>query len=873
MRELLRRCWYLVRARRMADDLREELEFHRAMKERELEAEGVAPRDARVQARRALGNDLAERERARDVWIAPWLQDLAQDVRFAVRLLFRERGFATVAIVALGLGIGVNNTLFSILNAFCIRGLPIEAPDRVVFVGSRDAAGRDRPVSYADFQDLQASSRTVGEFAAFAAVPVALRDNRLAAERFQGAYVSASLFGVIREDPVLGRGFRPDDDRAGAPPAVVISGGAWKARYGGDPGIVGRPVVVNGTPATVVGVMREGFGFPGNTDVWLPLTLSRGLAGEPRDARTLAVIGRLAEGVALADARAEIAAIGQRIASQHRATNENIRLETVPINEHYMGRLTHPAWLAFITAGALVVLIACANVANLLLSRAVVRSREIAIRASLGATRRRVVRQLLVESAVLALCGGVLGFVLSLLGLELMLRAIPAAVRSYWLDFSMDATVFTALAGVCAATVMISGLVPAIHVSRTDASEVLRAGRGATGGVRARRWSAVFLTTEFALTMVLLSVVGETVVGFLERRKVDRAFDPAPLLTMMVSLPADKYPTAAQRIAFYETFAERLRAAGDVSGAAFATSLPIGGAPARDVQIDSGPSDLRHVSSVRSVSVTDDYFATLGVRLVAGRAFAQPDGTAGHERAIVNQRFAEIHFGGQHPLGRRIRFASSGVAQAAPWMTIVGVTPTVRQRALPEPDPVVYIPARAEPPATAALIVRVETAAASITPLVREELRRFDPDLPAYRILSMDQAIYESGWNGRVSAWTITILAAICVALSVVGLYAVTSHSVAQRTQELGVRVAIGARPRAIRWLVLRRALAQLAVGIAVGLVCVVAWSRLFGTAYFATPAGVVAVTALLVAVAVAACLVPAERAARLDPVLALRAE
>ena len=798
------------------------------------------------------------------------LHDLESDLRFAGRFLLKNRAFTAVAVLALGLGIGVNNTLFTIVNAFCIRGLPIDRADRVVYIATEDRERRSRGLAHAEFEDLRAA-KTLAGVAAFVDGPAALRDDERAAERARRTYISASGLRIIGQAPAIGRDFLPEDDRPGAPPVVILGAGLWKSRYGGDPAVVGRAVIVDGVPTSVIGVMGDGFGFPHSTELWQPLGAMPGLRQQGRIDRTLAVFARLTARATVGDARAEIEGLGTRWQQEHRGSNEDLRATVVTINERYLQPLTHPAWLAFGITGLLTVLIASANVANLLLARSVARAREMAIRASLGATRRRIVRQLLVESALLAAGGGVAGLALSLVGVRLMDRAVPAAVRSYWLDFSMDGVVFSALALVCVSTVFLFGLVPALHVSRARASDALKENSRAVGGVRARRWTAAFLTVEFALTMILLAGVGETLQSYVARQKADRVFDPAPLLTMMVSLPPPVYGTAEQRQAFFTRFDDRLSGIGALSSAAFASALPLGGGASRSVELDSR-SSARPVPGIRTVAVSERYFATLGLPLVAGRTFTATDGTAGETHVIVNERFAAAYYAGA-AIGRRVRFTAAAGAAPSQWLTIVGIAPDVRQSLRPEPEPVIYVPLRFEPPATAAVIVRAAGEAASLTPLLRTEVRALDPDLPIYRVLPMADALSETSWNPRVSAVAITIISLIAFTLALVGLYAVTAHAVAQRTPEIGVRMALGAPPARIGWLVMRRALWQLGLGLAAGVACTYAWGRIFGSNEPFDPLNLTGVVLAVVAVAATACLVPARRAMRIDPAVALRAE
>ncbi len=547
----------------------------------------------------------------------------------------------------------------------------------------------------------------------------------------------------------------------------------------------------------------------------------------------------------------------------------------LPINERFSGQITDPAWLAFITAGGLVALIACANVANLLLMRSVHRSREIAIRASLGATRWRVVRQLVVENMFLAMLGGVLGLVLSMVMLRLFRLAIPEAAVPYS-GFPIDTRVLVILFAVCLATLVLFGLAPALHISKTATAAMLKdGGRTGTKGFRARRWTSVFMTVEFALTILLLAAMTTGIRDLVSLSRVD-LIDPSPLLTMWVSLPAQKYHTPEDRAAFFDKLIQRFDVVDGVSAISLASTLPIGGAVPQQLSIDGRPLDTGAAPpTVWTVTIGTRYFETMNLPLVRGRTFHDFDGTPGQETVIVNQRFADMFFPDGNVLDRRIRMATAA-ANEGPWFTIVGISPSVRQRTLREPDPVVYLPYRATTAATAAVIARVSSDPNLVTPLLRDELRALDPDLPLYRAMSMDQAMREAGWQGQVSQMLITIIACIALTLSVVGLYGVTAHAVSQRTQEIGVRLALGAQPHEVRSLILGRVLVQLAVGLAAGIGCTLLWDRLLtvqGADRLTNPANLIPVAVLISIVAVAAALWPARRAARLDPVTALRYE
>jgi putative ABC transport system permease protein len=814
--------------------------------------------------------------------LSAWLQEVWRDFRFAVRLLKKERGFTLVAATVLGLGIGVNNTQFILVNAFCIRGLPIERPDRVLFFSARNARDQELSLSFREFDVIRSSTRGFAGFAAFANAPLAVGDEGRAPDRALGTYLSASAFRLLGATPMLGRDFEPADDRPGAQPVAILASSLWRSRYSSDPSIVGRAIRINGTPSIVAGVMADGFKFPSNTEVWQPLAQMPGIMTDRRTARALSVFGRMVDGAAIVDVRGQLAALTARLSHDYPETNQTIRLAAIPINDRYNGRITDSVWLAFMTVGVVVVLIACANVANLLLMRSLRRAHEMAIRASLGASRPQLVRQLIVESAALAALGGLLGLAFSLIGVRVIARAIPANTLPYWISFSMDGRAFAVLCVVCLGTVFVFGLAPAMHVSRTDVNHVMKeGGRSGITGARARRWTTAFLTVEFALTMMLLTTLALGVRLTRAAERADLVFNPSNLITTSIALPVDKYRSPERRIDFYRQLDERLTAIGTVSSTAVTTALPLSGASARQLEIEGRPANARDaLPTVWTLTVSTRYFDALELRLRRGRAFTDRDGAPGHETAIVNQRFADMYFAKDDPLEHRIRLKEAAASGSpAPWLAIVGVSPTVRQRGLPDPDPVVYLPLRAVPPLSAVVVARSPSQPSAIAPALRDSVRSIDPDLPLYRIMSMEQALNESQWNGRVSNMIITGIAFVALCLAAIGLYAVTAHTVVQRTQEIGIRIALGAERRHVVRIVLRRAMAQLAFGIAAGVGCTLAWERLFSAnaplagQRMSDPMNLVAVSALLAGVALIACLSPVWRATRVDPVVTLRYE
>ena len=809
--------------------------------------------------------------------------NLWQDVRFAVRLLVKDRWFTAVAALALALGIGVNATVFTFVNAVLIRGLPINDPDRVMVVGTRDGRNRDRGMSYPDFDDYRRATRAFSGMAAYSGQTMNVSDEGRAPERFQGPYISANAFKLIGQPLLLGRDFLPEDDRPGAAAVVILGNGVWKNRYGSDRSVIGRAVKINEVPAIVIGVMPEGFKFPDNADLWLPLAQMPRLSDQKRDNRNLDTFGRMADGVTRPQAQAELNTIAAKLRADYPDTNKDVTASVMTFNERSNGGPIKLVFLSLMGAVAFVLLIACANVANLLLARSAARAREMSVRISLGATRWRIVRQRLVERVLLSIISGVFGLGLAFAGVRMFDAATQDVGKPYWIEFTMDAQVLAFFAAVCLGTGIVFGLAPALHVSKTDLNEVLKeGGRSGSSGVRTRRWTSVLIVAELALTMVLLAGAGLMMRSFLTLYRLDVGVETSHLLTMRLSLPSQKYATADQRRAFFDRLDQRLSGVAGVRGATITTNMPLGGGNSRLLEIDGRPLAAgEQAPTVTSLTIGPRYFETLGLQLMRGRGFDDVDGTAGHETAIINQQFATLHFASEDPIGRRIKLTNDGpVPPGTPapgWATIVGISPTIRQRNLqePQPDPVAYLPLKAQSPGFAMLLIRTPADPASLTSLIREEVRTVDPDLPLFGIRTMDQQLAQNRWAFRVFGTMFAIFAFIALALSAVGLYAVTAYSVSQRTQEIGVRMALGAQAAQVWWLVVRRGLVQLAIGLSLGLAGALGVGQLLQSLLVQTgtrdPVTLVSIVSLLMVVSIGASFWPARRATRLDPVAALR--
>ena len=800
---------------------------------------------------------------------------LKQDLLFGLRALSRDRGFAVTAILVLGLGIGVNNMLFTLIYGHTMRGLPIPRADRVLSISTIDERGADRGISEAQLNALQ-KSRELAGVAAFATQPMIIGDEGRAPERLLGAYVSANAFALIGVAPVLGRGFSPEEDRPGPLPVVIIGSGLWRSRYASDASILGRSILVNGSPATVVGVLPDRSGFPSTAAVWLPLSgVARSAANQGEGTR-LQGFARVADPAAIADARAEIEAIITATPDLNRASS--LRARVAPISEPFFGRATDPGWIAFISVGFLVLVVSCANTANLVLARSVARSREIAVRSSLGASRPRIIAQLLTEAIVIAAFGGIIGITVSTIGVRMFATFVPQDALPYWLHYGMDGRVFAALVLVSFGTVLIFGLVPAIQTSRADVSQILKSGgRGTTNRPTTRRWTTGFLAAQLALTVILLCY---TVIDL--RRSApelvsDSTLRTTEILSASVTLPADKYPTPAARRDFLQRLMSRVEATPGVEAAALASQLPLRSAVEQRLELGGQPIGAGESgATVWTIAIGPEYFRTLSLPLLAGREFSSQDGLPGRAHALVNQRFAEMFFSGANAVGQRIRLHSpKGQDPNAEWLEIAGVSQSVRQGLNSIPDPIVYLPWQAAPPSTPVLVIRSRGRLEPVVAGLRESLRTLDSDLPLHNVKTMEQAIAEMEWVGQVSSGLIRLLTAIALALSIVGLYAVTAHSVGQRSQELGVRIALGAQPWQLRRLIVTRAVGQVALGLVFGILGTMAWDRLFFSGQsdrrFASAEVLSPVAVLLVVITIAACLVPVRRATRLNPVAVLR--
>jgi putative ABC transport system permease protein len=876
----------VFRQRALERELDAELRDHI---ERELAAgvrAGQSEADVRRRIRLTFGGLDQLKEACRDVRRPPALADLGADLRFAWRTLAKDRWFTVGAVLTLALAMGVANTTFILTYARLMRDLPFERPERVAMVRTLDGRGREGGVSYPDFQDFRRDSRVFdGKAAAFAISTISLGRDGGVPEQFDGLYVSADTFTVLHVKPVLGRDFSAADDRPGAEAVAIIASSVWKSRYGASSEVLGRKVSVNvTTPATIIGVMSDGFHFVDTTDVWLPLSQMPGSTRQRRDVRGLLMIGRLPDGIGLDRVRAELSPIAANLAVTHPETNKDVRPVVNSFYEAYNGGglLTDSLTLLELLVAAFVLLIASANLANLLLARAAFRSREIAIRVAIGATRWRIVRQLLIESLLLAFVAWVLAVGGSWLALKLSTSHVDLP---YW-RLKMDVRLLGMLAAVALLTTGLFGLAPALHASRRGTADGLKAGGKDGGRVTAtpktRRWAHALLVGQFAMTLALLNGAGLTGKAFYKAYALDRNVQTSDAVTTFVRLPPQTYATPEQRVAFHQRLRDRLLAVPGITASTVASAAPFSPVGRRQLTAVDGRPAGDPSPDIRTVVVEPSYFHTVVRGLVLGESFSELDGTPGHEAAIVNQRFADVYLGAGSPIGHHLELRPPAVQRTylreaegpAPpvRVTIVGLSPDIRQ-GQEDAVPVVYLPFRAEAPAAVTLIVRGSGGSGRVVSAARQAAHAIDPDLALGGVRTLDEQRDRSRGAERASQFA--KISGLALVLSGVGLYSVLAYAVRRRTQEIAIRMALGAQATHVRWLFLKTTAWVVIGGLAVGLPASLAVGRLLQNNVVRfdprDPVMLIAIVAVLAVVAFIASIVPARRATRLEPTIALR--
>jgi len=807
------------------------------------------------------------------------LADFLQDLRYASRILWKNPGFTAVAVVALALGIGANTAIFSVVNTVLLRPLPYKDPEQLVMVwedASRHGYPRDTPTAanYIDWRDQNSV------FSGMAAIS----DNNFNLtgigdpERLKGRSVSANLFPVLGVDPQLGRVFTAAEDQPGAQKVVLLSHRLWQRRFGGDPAMVGKTLRLNDEPYTVAGVMPARFQFPENDDeLWVPIAFSAEEAAN-RDRHYLQVIARLKPGVTLAQAQSEMTTIGARLQQQYPQSNADLGVAVTSLHEHLVGDIK-PALLVLLGAVGLVLLIACANVANLLLARAAMRQKEIALRVALGARRWRLLQQFLTESVLLATLGGILGLALAYAGLLLLGSFIPENIAQAR-EISLDLKVLGFTLLVSLSTGLIFGLAPAIQALRLNQSETLKeGGRDSVTGRSGKRLRGVLVTAEVAVSLVLLIAAGLLINSFLRLRNIDPGFKVDHLLTMKIELPQPKYETFKSLSGFYADLVQRVQALPGVQSAAVTTNLPLyRQGNSISIQIEGRPDPppgQEQIVTTRIIS--PGYFDTMSIPLLAGRPFNDQDAKTTPNVVVVSETMARRIWPGENAVGKRI--APGRIRTDADWMQVIGIVKDVRQFDLiVDPKPQMYLSYRQAvffPPED--LVVKTDVDPASMAAAVRKAVWEIDKDQPVSNIKTMEEILGDSIARQRFSMLLLGIFAGVALLLAAVGIYGVMSYSVAQRTHEIGIRMALGAQTGAVLKLAVGYGLKLVVAGVLIGLIAAFALTRLMATLLFGVtptdPATFALISLLLVGVAAVASYIPARRATKVDPLVALRYE
>jgi putative ABC transport system permease protein len=874
LRALAARMIGAATGRRRDAALDAELDAHLEMLADDYQRQGLTPAEARRAARLRLGGADQIKETVRDARGLPWLENAARDLRYAARLLLRDRGFAAAAVAMLALGIGANIAIFTVVNGLLLEPLPYPHQDRLVDVRERLAdIDRDVPFSFPDFLDLRERQRVFDAVALYQPTSVTLAGGG-EPERVSGARVSADLFRVLGATPAAGRGFRADEEGPAAAPVVVLGHGLWQRRFGGQPA-VGRTVRINGRPATVVGVMPAGFDFPDDSALWVPAHVD--VREYPRDRYSFRVVAALKPGVDLQAARADLDTIARQLAHDHPEVTPGAGIRARPLREVLVPADLERAFLALLGAVGLVLLIACANLAGLMLSRGAARGREMAVRTALGAGRGRLVRQMLVESLLVAALGALAGVGLGALGVDALVAASPAAFPS-WVTFRLDASVAVFAVLVTLATAVLAGLVPALRASRPDLRTGLKESGSRTTAERGHVRGAL-VVGEIALALVLLLASGLMSRSVLSLLDVDPGIRAQNVATLRVPLPATSYPTPQTRRAFFDALLPRVEAIPGIVRAAATSSLPVTGPfSSLGLSIEGAPPSApgREPMPVRTV-VTPGYFETMGVRVEAGRRFDERDGRPGAPPvAIVNASFARHGWPGRDPLGRRVKFGDPG--DDVPWVTVVGVVSDVRQFGLGQPaDDEIFLPYGQLPLPGMTLVARTAGGLAALAPPLRDAIHEVDPELAPFEVRPMADVVDGSVQRPRLFSWLFGVFGLAALVLAAIGVYGLLSYSVIQRTREIGLRLALGAAPGEVRRMVIGRGMRLTVLGLAFGMLGSLPATRALGALLHgvsaADPLTFAGVTLLLLAVAWLACAVPAWRATRIDPMTALRCE
>jgi len=810
------------------------------------------------------------------------MDTIFRDIRYGVRMLVKNPAFTAVAVISLALGIGANTAVFSVVNAVLLKSLPFKDPESLVLIWG-DAGNQDRlkgrnQVSATDVADFRRQSTSFEEVSIFTGWnPIVSGDSE--AERVPAIQVGDGFFKVMRGTPLLGRVFTPEEQVQGKDFVIVLGYGLWQRRYNSDPSIVGKTILLNSRPYTVVGVMGPDFQplppslvFP-QGQFYRPIAEPYG--DEERDSRHVRAVARLKPGVSVAQARADVITVARRLEQEHPTTNKNQSATVVSITEDTVGGFKRTLWLVF-GAVVFVLLVACANVANLLLARATARGKEITIRAAIGASRARLIRQLLTESVILALLGGALGLALATWGTK-VIESVTSRIDPAFNNISIDTRTFLFTVIVSVVTGILFGLAPALPISNPNLARWLKDGRGAGGASTSNRLRGGLVVAEVALTLILLVCAGLLIRTVVRLRNVDTGFNAKNVLTMNIGLPGIKYPKPENVVSFYKEGTDRIAALPGVKAAGVTSVLPLSdNVDGRVLVVEDYPKPEGEEITVDLYVVTSGYLSAMEIPLRHGRAISDHDTADTEKVALINQTMADQLWPNQDPIGRRIFLGSPQRPQ--PWRTIVGVVSNVSQYSLDKQPPMqIYLPHSQFPTSFNNIVVKTENDPGSVLAAVRREILAIDKDQAVYNVVTLEQLHNDSMSLRRFFMLLLIVFAVLTLSLAAVGIYGVMSYAVTQRTQEIGIRVALGATATDVIKLVVKSGIVLALVGVAAGLIAALAVTRLMESLLFGVASTDVLTFVVgslgLVIVAAAACYIPARRATKVSPLIALRYE
>jgi putative ABC transport system permease protein len=870
--KLMTRIRALLRKSEMERELDEELRYHVEQQTEQNIRLGMNPDEARLAARKAFGGVEQAKERSRDARGVRWIEEFWQDLRFGARMLLKKPGFTLIAVITLALGVGANSVIFSFFNGILLRPLPFQQPEQLVLLDeiATNREGVSLGVSWPNYLDWRAQNQVFSDVGCYQDITFTLTGGG-DAEELSGAFTSDRLFELLGVAPQLGRAFTPEENQPGRNRVAILSHGLWQRRFGGDQKILGKTITLVNRAWVVVGVMPPGFRFPGAADFWTPLAHGHGW---PRSMHGIGAIARLKPGVTIEQAQSEMSLIARRLAKQYPDSNEGLDVRVTGLRDHLVKDYRRGLWILLGAVGS-VLLIACANVANLLLARAVARRREMAVRAALGAGRFRIVRQMLCESLLLGAMGGAAGMALAWRGIDLLLAALPVELP-FWMKFNVDGRVLSFTLAVSLLTSLVCGAAPAWNAVRIDLIEALKeGGRSAAGG--SRHWlRRLLVTSQVALALILLAGAGLLMRSFLRIQQVRLGFNPDNVLTLRVNTPGSDYRGGVAP--FYSRLAERVNALPGVEIAGAVIPLPLSGVGewwGNFLTVEGQPAlSFGQVPRINLEIITPQYFRAMEIPLLAGRAFTDADAPGAPPAAIIDEGLARQYWPNESPLGKRIRIGLPN--NDNPWRTIVGVVGTVQHERLDAARRMTaYVPSLQNPTGFQTLVVRSHAPRESLIAAVKNVVKEMDPNLPITHVAMMREVIAESIWQPRLYAILFAVFAVVAAPLAAVGIYGVMSYTVAARTHEIGIRMALGAERRHTLKLFVGQGMVLALGGVGIGVAGALLLTRLMRTLLFGVsatdPLTFAVVSLLLFGVALLACYLPARKAAQVDPLVALR--